>query len=163
MFGEMGARLQNLDAAVRRSMAERALTARQQQVQSIRDDLAGRMGGASPDVAAVAAALADKGRLGGAPEDYLGVLQSQAASMQGEKEALYQRAASVSKPNLQVRLNDLLAGSDASSRAAQVATYGAVGAGGVAGLTAAGQGLMALMEYIQQGLASQDERKEPLA
>jgi hypothetical protein len=57
----------------------------------------------------------------------------------------------------------MLSGTDAMSRAGQVATYGAIGGGTVAGLTAAGQGLVALMGYLQQGQQVEDERQAPLA
>lgn len=60
-------------------------------------------------------------------------------------------------------LTNMLSKKDPMSRAGQVATYGAIGGGTVAGLTAAGQGLMALMEYLQQGQQSEQEREEPLA
>ena len=161
MFGGIGAKIQGLDERVRQSMAERAMAARSQQLQAVRDDLAGRMGGKNPDIASVSAAIAD--RMGGAPDDYIKVLQSRARGAQSNRDALYQRAAAAERAGLGVRLNDMLSGTDAMSRAGQVATYGAIGGGTVAGLTAAGQGLMALMEYLQQGQQSEQEREEPLA
>lgn len=161
MFGGIGAKIQKMDEAVRQSMAERAMAARATQIASVRKDLAGRMGGANADPASVSAAIAD--RLGGGAGDYMGVLQSRARGAEGKRQALYGQAAAAQDPNLVVRFNDMLSGTDAMSRAGQVATYGAIGGGTVAGLTAAGQGLMALMEYLQQGQESESERQAPLS
>ena len=61
------------------------------------------------------------------------------------------------------RLRGMLAGTSPTERAGQVAFYGATGGGAIAGLTAAGQGLMALMSYLQQGQEVEAEREQPLA
>jgi hypothetical protein len=161
MLRDIGAKIQGLDERVRQSWAERAMDARSRQLQASYNELSGRMGGKSPDVASVSAAIAH--RLQGSPEDYSKVLQSRAKGAQSGREALYQQAAAAEKPGLGVRLNDMLSGTDAMSRAGQVATYGAIGGGTVAGLTAAGQGLVALMGYLQQGQQVEDERQAPLA
>jgi hypothetical protein len=161
MFGGLGAKIQGMDEAVRQSMAERAMAARAKQIASVRDDLAARMGGGSPDLSSVSAAIAD--RLGGGADDYMAALKSKARGADVKRQALYGQAAAAENPNLAVRLNDLLSGTDAMSRAGQVATYGAIGGGAVAGLTAAGQGLMALMDYLQQGQQTADERNNELA
>lgn len=60
-------------------------------------------------------------------------------------------------------LQRMLSGESATDRAGQVAFWGAAAGGGVAGLTAAGQGLMALTQYLQQGMQSEQEREQPLA
>lgn len=60
-------------------------------------------------------------------------------------------------------LQRMLSGESATDRAGQVAFYGAAAGGGAAGLTAAGQGLIALMGYLQQGQQSEEEREKPLA
>lgn len=161
MLGELGAKIAGLDEAVRRSMAERAYAARAEQVKAVRTDLAQRMQGQAPDYGSVGAAIAD--RLGGNADEYLKTLKSRASGAQGKRDALYQQAAVAQKPGLPVRLNDLLAGTDAGSRAAQVGVYGAIGGGTVAGLTAAGQGLVQLMSYLQQGQETEAEREQPLA
>ena len=161
MFGGIGAKIQGLDERVRQSMAERAMDARSRQLQAIRDDLSGRMGGQSPDIASVSAAIAD--RLEGVPEDYIKVLQSRARGAQSGRDALYRQAAAAETPGLGVRFNDMLSGTDAMSRAGQVATYGAIGGGVVAGLTAAGQGVAQLTAYLQQGQQAEAERQAPLA
>ena len=60
----------------------------------------------------------------------------------------------------ELRLNQALA----ESRGARAGLYGAIGAGSAMGLTAAGQGVVALMDYMQSGM-EQAERREaaPLA
>lgn len=161
MLGGIGAKIAGLDESVRRSMAERAYQARAQQIDAVRTDLRQRMQAQSPDYGSVGAAIAD--RLGGEADDYLKALKSRASGAQGKREALYQQAAVAEKPGVQVRLNDLLSGTDVASRATQAGVYGAIGGGSVAGLTAAGQGLMALMGYLQQGQEVQAEREQPLA
>ena len=160
MYGGIGAKIQGMDEAVRQSMAERAMAARKQQVQAVRDDLSQRMSAANPDLNSVAAAIAD--RMEGQPDDYMSVLKSRARGAQAKRDALYGQAAAQTAPNLQVRLNDMLSGTDAMSRAGQVATYGAIGGGTVAGLTAAGQGLIALMDYMQQTQVAAAERDNEL-
>lgn len=159
MLGGIGAKIAGLDESVRRSMAERAYQARTQQIDAVRTDLRQRMQGQSPDVGSVGAAIAD--RLGGSADDYLKALKSRAAGAQGKREALYQQAAVAERPGVQVRLNDLLSGTDLASRSTQAGVYGAIGGGAVAGLTAAGQGLMALMDYLQQGNQVAADRDDP--
>lgn len=160
MFGGIGARIQGMDEAVRQSMAERAMAARMKQIENIRSDLSQRMGAQTPDYNSVGAAIAD--RMGGSADDYLAALKSRARGADAKREALYGQAAAASKANAAVRLNDLLSGTDVGSRAAQVGVYGAIGGGGIAGLTAAGQGMLALIDYIQQGTEAQAEREKPL-
>jgi len=161
MLGGLGTKVMDMDAAVRQAMAERAYGARQQQLAGVRDDLRSRMGTAAPNYDGVGASLAE--RLGGSPEEYLKALKSRAAGSDGRREGLYQQAAAASDPGLLVRLSSALAGEDVGSRAVQAGVYGAAGGGVTLGLTAAGQGLMALMEYLQQGGESQQERQAPLA
>jgi len=60
----------------------------------------------------------------------------------------------------ELRLNQALA----KSRSARAGLYGAVGAGSAMGLTAAGQGVVALMEYMQSGMEQAEQREAtPLA
>lgn len=142
-------------------MAERAYAARAQQMKAVRTDLQQRMQGQAPDFGSVGASIAS--RLGGEPDDYLKALKSKAAGAQGKRDALYQQAAAAEAPGFGVRLNNLLADDSLEGRATQVGVYGAVGGGAIAGLTAAGQGLMALMSYLQQGQEVEAEREQPLA
>jgi hypothetical protein len=60
-------------------------------------------------------------------------------------------------------LQRMLSGTSNADRVGQVGFYGAAAGGTVAGLTAAGQGLMALMEYIQNGTEQQEARNRELA
>ena len=161
MLRDIGAKIQGMDEAVRQSMAERAMAARMKQVQAVRDDLSQRMSATSPDLGSVAAAIAD--RMDGRPDDYMSTLKSRARGAQAKRDVLYGQAAAQTAPNLQVRLNDMLSGTDAMSRAGQVATYGAIGGGTAAGLTAAGQGLMALMAHLQEGQQTSEKRNNELA
>ena len=83
-----------------------------------------------------------------APGNARSMLES-AAAREAEQNPLY-------------NLQSMLAGTGAGNRAGQVAFYGAATGGAAAGLTAAGQGLVALMDYIQQGTEAQSEREKPL-
>lgn len=161
MFGGLGAKIQGMDEAVRQSWAERAMAERAKQIASVRDDLAARMGSSNPDLLSVSAAIAD--RLGGSEDAYVAALKSKARGADAKRQALYGQAAAAESPNLAVRLNDMLSSTDAMSRAGQVATYGAIAGGTTAGLTAAGQGLMALMAYLQKGQQTAEERNNELA
>lgn len=60
-------------------------------------------------------------------------------------------------------LQRMLSGTSNADRIGQAGFYGAAAGGTVAGLTAAGQGLMALMEYIQNGTEQQEARNRELA
>lgn len=126
-------------------------------MKGIRENLRTRMGSDSPNVEGVAADIAS--RAGGVPADYVKELEGGGDG----REALYQRAASATNPGALVRLNDMLAGTSAMSRAGQVGVYGGIGAGGALGLTAAGQQLLSLMEYLQQGQATDAKRDQELA
>jgi hypothetical protein len=149
-----------LDGRVRQTLAERAYAARQQQLAAISGDLRARMGAAQPDLGSVGAAVAE--RLGGMPEDYRKILASRARGAEAGREGLYQRAAAASAPGPAVRLQELLAREDGAGRATQLGVYGALGGGTTLGLTAAGQGLLALMGYLQQGQEAESERQAPL-
>lgn len=86
-----------------------------------------------------------------------------------EKREIYDVMAQIQTPNVGVRLkgleasaNRLLGREDWQGRTARAGLYSGIAAGGAMGLTAAGQGLMALADYIQQGMSSQAEREQPL-
>jgi hypothetical protein len=161
MFGGIGAKVASWDEALRRAGAERAMDARSKQIAAVREDLQSRMNAQSPDYGGVGAALAE--RLGGAPEDYLKQLKRRGAAGEQERAGLYQQAGAAQGASPAVRLNDLLSREDWKGRTTQAGVYGGAVAGGAAGLTAAGQGLMALMEYLQQGAEVQQEREQPLS
>jgi len=160
-FNKAGAQVMGLDERVRQAMAERADVGRQDQMASIVKDLQERMGSQSPDLQGVGASIAE--RLGGAPEDYSKLLASQARGADAKRAGLYQEAAAASDPSMGVRINRLLSQDDMAGRATQAGVYGAIGGGATLGLTAAGQGLMALMGYLQQGNEVEQDRERPLA
>lgn len=58
--------------------------------------------------------------------------------------------------------NDLISRNTTGGAAARVGVYGGATAGTAMGLTAAGQGLMALMEYLQTGDQVAEQREQPL-
>jgi len=58
----------------------------------------------------------------------------------------------------ELRLNQALA----ERSGARAGLYGAIGAGGAMGLTAAGQGVAALTQYMQSGVQQMEERQAPL-
>lgn len=60
-------------------------------------------------------------------------------------------------------LNRVLADAGTRGQAARLGLFAGAGAGTVAGLTAAGQGLVALMDYLQQGQQAAEERNNELA
>lgn len=101
------------------------------------------------------------------PEQILSAVQGLG---QGRREAVARGMALSEGPGmmerlvgLQSRASGLLASKGRSGDAARIGVAtGAIG-GGVMGLTAAGQGLMALTAYLQQGQQAEAERQAPLA
>lgn len=169
MWGAIRSGVQGVDERLREQAARRADLSREAQKAAILQDLQGRMGGPGADPASVAASLS--GYLGGPTGDYEKLLASRASGAERKRQLAYLSAAENSGPysygplryGVPQQLNQLLAGTDAASRAAQVGTYGAIGGGGVLGMTAAGQGLMNLMAHLQQGMEVQEERQLPLS
>lgn len=160
MFGKVGSKIQGFDEWSRAQAAERAYGARRQQMGGIMDDMRSQMGATSPDVNTVAGQIASL--KGGEPGDYLKTLQAKGKRGDVGREALYQEAAAASGAGPLARLNSMLSGTDAMSRAGQVGVYGGIGVGGGLGLTAAGQGLVSLMEYLQQGQSVDAQRDQVL-
>lgn len=160
MLGKLRSGIEQADAAIRGMAAERAFAARQRQMGGIREDLSARMNAASPQVEGVAAEVAQT--LGGSPEDYMKQLTARGKKAEMGREVLYQQTAAASKPGMVAQLNDLLAGTGAGARATQVGVYGGIGVGGGLGLTAAGQQLMNLMAYLQQGQETDVKRDQEL-
>lgn len=80
----------------------------------------------------------------------------------GPQQLLRETAEREAAGNPLYNLQRMLSGTSAMDRAGQAGFYGAAAGGTVAGLTAAGQGLMALMEYMQQGQQSEESREQPL-
>jgi hypothetical protein len=162
MLGGLGAKVMDMDAAVRQAMAVRARAVRQQEMAAYMGDLRDRMGSQQPEVDSVAKSIAN--RIGGSSESYRTVLEQQGDGADAAREALYRRAAARKgeRGPLSEAYN-LMSQDGVAGRAMQAGVYGAAGGGVTLGLTAAGQGLMALMQYLQQGGESQQERQAPLA
>ena len=166
-------------------MAARAEIARETQVNRIAQDLRGRLGSQSPDYDSVAKSIAGhlkvSGHAGehGAPgmfsrapgipdegdnsvADIKRLLMMNNAKANRDKEALIMSAAYNSRPNAQTAIHQTLARQDWVGRTAQTGlAVGAVG-GTAAGLTAAGQGLVQLMAYLQEGQSTAAERNNEL-
>ena len=64
--------------------------------------------------------------------------------------------------NQRARVDRLLARDTWEGGAARAGMYSGIAAGGAMGLTAAGQGLMALTDYVQQTMVNQESREQPL-
>lgn len=160
MLREAFGRIQNLDESVRRGFAERAFQGRNQQVQDYVNDLQGRMGTTNPDrYESVGKSIASRmGEQDGFDES--SVISRLRA---GENlEQLYRQAGAAAGPGMGVRLNDMLSGSSLGARAGQAGVYGAIGGGITLGLTAAGQGLFALTDYLSQGQETEAKRNQEL-
>jgi hypothetical protein len=63
----------------------------------------------------------------------------------------------------EVGFNRALADTGTRGKMTRLGLFTGIGAGTTAGLTAAGQGLMALMDYLQQGQQAAEERNNELA
>jgi hypothetical protein len=72
--------------------------------------------------------------------------------------ALASVARAKAEKDLAVRMRRTFAGTDPMDRFQQVMGYGGI----AGGLTAAGQGLMALTDYVQQTMVNQESREQPL-
>lgn len=156
--------------------AIRAEAARQRQIAGIASELRGRMEGQNPDYASIARSMASMlgnnpaGRNVGIPEsgqnsvaDIQRILEMRSPTARRNQEELVLSAAESAPRGPVARGYDLLSRKDWQGRAAQTA-YGAGIVGGVGGgLTAAGAGLIALMDYMQQGQQTAVERNNELA
>lgn len=158
--GGVGGVIAGADRAIRQQAAERAAVAENARQYGIVQDLRSKMGAEEPDLGGVEAKI--RNYLGGDEGAYLKQLQSKARGADAVRESIYQSAAMNSRPGVVQMLNERLAGDSKMDRAVQVGTYGAIGGGITMGLTAAGQGLMALMDYIQGGEEQNEARDRPL-
>jgi hypothetical protein len=145
------------DSALRQNMAERAYASRGRQISAIEEDLARRMQGLTPDYKGVAANVAQN--IGEKPVDIETLLRRYRqpenvyqGTGSADMQSLLTRAAQESGQGPLGRWQSALAGETGDDRVIQAVTYGG-------GLTAAGQGLAALTEFIQGGERNQVARE----
>lgn len=153
--------LVDVDGLIRQQAADRAAIAQNAREYGIVSELRSRMGAESPDIEGVEARI--RSAIGGGEGEYTKALKSRARGADNTRELLYQSAAMNSRPGLVQMLNERLAGEGKMDRAVQVGTYGAIGGGVVMGLTPAGQGLEALMRFIENGNQQEEAREYPLS
>lgn len=99
-----------------------------------------------------------EGILSGRP----GATSQEVFSSGGAQQLLRETADREAVQNPLYNLQRMLSGTGAANRAGQVGFYGAAAGGTAAGLTAAGQGLMQLMAYLQEGQSTAAERNNEL-
>tara|TARA_R110000868_G_scaffold11594_1_gene56615 strand:+ start:4376 stop:4894 length:519 start_codon:yes stop_codon:yes gene_type:complete len=137
-------------------------------------EMLGRLQMQDPDYGSVAASIADK--MGGRPEDYLEFIQQpyrvdstgmraplggEAAQAALDAQLLSAGMSGVNKNPLSMHhFQRLMGGTDTASRATQGVVYGVPA---LAALTATGQGLLALTDYISKSLQTEQEREQPLS
>ena len=163
-------RVKGLDEALRLKMAEQAYEARARQVASIQADLTNRMGAVRNDAGfdenilqSVAANIGqnikrDPVMVAKDLRDSYGKpgLSDNSPSY---REDLIRQAAVQAGAGPMTALQSRLSGISGGDRAVQAGVYGS----GVAmGMTAAGQALDALRDYMQEGLQQMEERETPL-
>lgn len=162
-------------APFREEAAIRAEEARQRQIAGIVGELRGKMEAQNPDYGSIAKSMASM--LGNNPvgrnvgiretgddsvEDIMRILEMRTPTARRNQEELILSAAENAPRGPVARGYDLLSRKDWQGRTAQT-VYGAGLIGGVGGgMTAAGAGLMALMDYLQQGQVAQAERENEL-
>lgn len=123
----------------------------------IRDSLAKRSGMESPDYEGIGKTLAS--HMGGKPDERATAYQKLGASGQA---AYADMAARQSKPGAVAGLHGLFAKEGREGEIARAGLIGGAGVGGALGLTAAGQQLMNLMAYLQQGQETDVKRDQEL-
>jgi len=161
-------RITNLDEKIRGYMAQQAagqLAARRQAVLSdLTSQAKAQPGGAAKRVGerygVSEAGMGDlEAMLAGRP----GAASQEVFASGGAQQLLRETADREAAQNPLYNLQRMLSGTSAADRAGQVGFYGAAAGGTAAGLTAAGQGLVALMNYLQQGQETSSERNNELA
>jgi|GEM_PF-5177077 len=167
MLDKIRAALIDRDIAVRENFAERARMSRQRQEQAIKSDLNDRMAsykGDSNQLRGMSAAIASNTGQGlDEVENMLRESYSAADDVGlNVRNQLANEAAAASNRGALNRLQSSLAGDSVGSRFTQAGVYGAAGGGVTMGLTAAGQGVAALIQYMQSGEDQMAERQAPL-
>jgi hypothetical protein len=161
-------RMNNLDEKIRGYMAQQAEAQLANRREAVKSDLMG-MAQSNPTTAAKRVAQGYRGvnKQGGgigAIEDMFRTGMQTKAYGPGDARTMLDAAAErEARQNPLYNLQRMLSGTGSAERAGQVAFYGAAAGGATAGLTAAGQGLMALMDYLQQGQQTAVERNNELA
>lgn len=163
MFGG----IRNLDDQIRGYMAKQAEAQLQARRQAVMDDLtsmaSANTAGAAGRIGAGYIQKDSSGAGRAALEDLLRTGMNTRAHGPGDARSLIEATAGrEARQNPLYNLQRMLSGDSGMDRAGQVAFYGGAAGGTVAGLTAAGQGLMALMDYLQQGQVTQAERENEL-
>lgn len=141
---------------------------RQARQGAILNDLRSRMEGENPSLKSVADSIAGHMPNRESAETYEQWLGNRNGA---GREALYQEAAAASPMNKfqphiygwREGLAGAMSGTGMGNRAIQAGFYGGVIGGGVAAMTAAGQGLMALTQYLEEGNKTAVERDQELA
>lgn len=129
-------------------------------MEAVQEDLRQRMTSQQPDIDSVSASIYD--RLRGQDGVTLEGIASRLREG-NDLEGLYRQTAHAERPGIRVRLNDMMSDTSAGARFGQGVVYTGIGGGATLGLTAAGQGLMALMDYMTQGQESEIKRDQELA
>lgn len=147
-----------LDEMIQKAAARNEAAANMSRMQRIRDDIGKRSSGADPDYEGIGGTLA--GLMGGDAKQHA----SAYGSMGGDDRAAYAAAAAeASRPGAVAGAHGLFARDD---RYGKIARGGVIGGGVVGsglGLTAAGQGLVSLMQYLQEGQVTEVKRDQELA
>ena len=159
MLSKMLGQIRKWDEATRGYFGNRGAQGRLGEIRAMEADLRSRLGAAQPDYDSVGATIANAlhGQAGFGRNEVIDRLKRNE-----DPDDLIYRASVAQRPGMGTRLNYMMAGTDAMSRAGQAGVYGAIGGGVTLGLTAAGQGILALMDYMQEGQRTEAQREQQL-
>ena len=152
--------LGNVDDRVRGFWQQRAAETMARGQKSYADEMIGRATGQGADLDGVAKALA--GRTGRDLSEYQTGGQFDMTGMGDTQLRQLFEDTYAQKPGLRVRAESILGNTGAKARVGQAGLYAAMGGGLTMGLTAAGQGLFALTQYLAQGQDSAIKRDQEL-
>ena len=163
MFGGIA----SLDDKIRGYMAEQADAQLKARREAVLTELKGRAqsnpGSAAKYVAQGYPGVVDKNGGFSALEEMLRTGLNTRTHGPGDAQTMLAQAADRgAAQNPLYNLQRMLSGTGAANRAGQVGFYGAAAGGTAAGLTAAGQGLVQLMAYLQEGQSTAAERNNEL-
>lgn len=143
-----------LDDRVRGFWQQRAAQSMARGQKSYAEEMLGRATGQGADLDSVAKALSDRTRRPLSEFDLAGKGDDELRQI---FEGAYQE-----RPGLKTRAESILGNTGMKARIGQAGLYAAMGGGVVGGLTAAGQGLFALTEYLSQGQDTAMKRDQEL-